>query len=67
MTSVRLEVDRELCVGSSTCVGIASGVFELGPDGKARVVNPSAVPIATVEDAVDGCPVLAITLVRSDR
>jgi len=67
MTSVRLKVDRELCVGSSTCVSVASGVFELGPDGKARVVNPGAAPIAAVEDAVDGCPVLAITLVRSDR
>jgi ferredoxin len=60
-----IEVDTEACVGSATCVGIASDVFSIGAGGKA-VVNPrghldeGVQDVQGVQDAIDGCPVTAI-------
>lgn len=59
-------VDPDRCVGSATCVGIAPELFELR-DGVAHggPVPPDAVDEA--QDAVDACPVQAISLVGTSR
>ena len=59
---MRIEVDRELCMGSGNCIFWAPGVFELDDDGIAVVVDPTASPADKIALAVDGCPTRAISV-----
>jgi ferredoxin len=59
---MRIDVDRELCMGSGNCIFWAPGVFELDDDGIAVVVDPTAAPADKIALAVDGCPTKAITV-----
>ena len=55
-------VQRDVCVGSAICVQIAPEVFELGDDGKSRVVDALAADEETLREAERNCPVQAIVL-----
>lgn len=57
-----IHVDTGTCVGSGWCVNLAGGVFQLGADGKSRVVNPRGESAEAIEEAVDSCPVSAISV-----
>ncbi|MEI8000881.1 MAG: ferredoxin [Actinomycetes bacterium] len=59
---MRIEVDRELCMGSGNCQFWAPGVFDIDDDGVAVVVDPTAAPADKITLAVDGCPTKAITV-----
>jgi ferredoxin len=63
---MKLVVDRDLCQGHSICLLIAPQMFTLDEDGLAVVLaDPvdEASRMAAV-DAVNACPVRAITLVE---
>ncbi|AGM03953.1 ferredoxin [Amycolatopsis keratiniphila] len=56
---MKLEVDRERCVGAGMCVLTAPGVFEQDEeDGRVRLLDPEP---AEIGDAVQLCPAAAIT------
>lgn len=57
---LKIEVDRDLCIGSGDCVDTAPAVFELDDDGKAIVLDPNGAPEDEVVDAARNCPVTAI-------
>ena len=57
---IRIEVDRDLCIGSGDCVDSAPAVFDLDDDGKAVVLDPDGAPTDEVVDAARNCPVTAI-------
>ena len=61
---MRIEADRDLCVGSGTCELLAPDVFEVSDDGVVRVLRPE--PGQTDEDAardaVTQCPTGALRL-----
>ncbi len=57
---IRIEVDRDLCIGSGDCVATAPAVFELDDDGKAIVLDPDGAPVDDVVEAAMNCPVTAI-------
>ena len=59
----RPEVDREVCIGCGTCVGICPEVFELRDD-KSWVIAPDKCNTCNCQEAVDSCPVEAIRLVE---
>lgn len=55
-------VNQELCIGCGLCAGIAADVFELDNDGKARALDTvNEENRGQVQEAIDGCPVAAIT------
>ena len=54
-------VDKSKCQGYSVCAGIAPDVFELDEKGKSCVRNPKGTNEQTIQDAIDGCPVHAIS------
>jgi ferredoxin len=58
------KVDRSKCEGHAVCVGIAPEVFELDSEGKAYVKNPEGADEQSIEDAINGCPVQAISWVE---
>ncbi len=57
-------VDRELCIGCALCEEICPEVFRLADDGIAYVLddNPPHETYADIEDAVESCPVTAISV-----
>lgn len=62
--TLRITVDRELCMGSGNCQFWAPGVFDIDDDGVAVVLDPAAASEDRVVLAADGCPTKAITIHR---
>ena len=61
---MRIEIDRDVCMGSGNCLFWAPGVFDLDDEGIAIVVDPAGAPEEKIVLAVDGCPTRAITILR---
>lgn len=53
-------VDKDTCIGCGMCTSICPDVFELH-DGKSHVVNPNGCDACDCQDAIDSCPVDAIS------
>lgn len=60
---MKIEIDRELCIGCGTCASIAPETFELDGEGKSIVKNLKGNDEATILDAAKSCPVGAITVI----
>ena len=58
---MRIEADRDRCVGSGTCEMLAPDVFEVGNDGVVAVLRPDDAG-EPVQDAVQQCPTQALRL-----
>ena len=59
---MKVEVDRESCVGISNCVAMAPTVFKLDDQNKAVVLDPGSVDQETLMEAAKSCPENAIIL-----
>lgn len=57
-----LNVDKEKCIGCGACASIAPNTFKMGDDGKSEVINESGDTNEVIQQAVDSCPVQAISL-----
>jgi ferredoxin len=57
---VRIEVDRERCMGSGNCTYWAGEVFDIGDDMIAVVIGDPAAHEDRVQLAIDHCPTRAI-------
>lgn len=53
-------VDQDVCIGCGHCVDVCPDVFEL-EDGKSQVVGPDKCSTCDCQDAIDTCPVSAIS------
>lgn len=60
--SLRVRIDRTLCVGFGDCLTEAAEAFRLDDGGSATFVNPAAVERGRLLRACDACPVDAITV-----
>ena len=56
-----LVVDKDKCIGCGACVAVAQKSFKMTSDGKSEAINPPGDDEATVQSAIDGCPVAAIS------
>jgi ferredoxin len=63
---IRIEVDRDLCIGSGDCVASEPAVFSLDDEGKAIVLDADAAEIEDTVDAARNCPVTAIFVIGED-
>ncbi|MYR90004.1 ferredoxin [Streptomyces sp. SID685] len=63
---MRIQVDKDQCVGAGLCALLAPGVFTQDEDGLSEVLpgreNGAGDP--QVPNAARGCPVQAITLIE---
>jgi len=57
----KLVVNEELCIGCKHCTEICPRVFEL-IDDKSNVTGPDQCGTGNREEAIDTCPVQAISL-----
>ncbi|MGH8985628.1 MAG: ferredoxin [Acidimicrobiia bacterium] len=62
--ALRIEIDRELCMGSGNCSFWAPGAFDLDDDGIAVVLDPAAQPEDKIRLAAQGCPTQAISVTK---
>ena len=53
------KVDQDLCVGCGLCTQVCADAFEMADDGKAVAIEGATADC--VQDAIDQCPVGAIT------
>jgi len=53
-------VDKDKCIGCSTCSVLAPKTFKLSKDNKAEVINPPGDEEKKIKEAIDSCPVDAI-------
>lgn len=63
---MRIVHDKELCSHHGQCVGAAPELFKFAEDGSLVVIdaNPPEALREAAEDAVDVCPVQALSLVE---
>jgi ferredoxin len=54
-------VNQETCIGCGSCAAVAGKTFKMGDDGKSHVQNPNGDDEATIQNAIDSCPVNAIS------
>ena len=66
MKPLRIVVDREVCAACDVCCEMAPNTFEIDEEAKARVKDPEGDPRATVIQAADNCPMVAITVEDGD-
>lgn len=55
-------VDKEKCIGCGSCVAIAPKTFKMDEDNKTEIINPAGDDAEKIKEAVEACPVDAITL-----
>lgn len=56
-----LKVDSDLCIGCGLCTTICPDAFELKDDGKAHLINEKGCKKCNCDEAIEKCPVSAIS------
>lgn len=66
---MKLEVNKDLCIGCGMCCGIEPDVFEIGDDGLSyvKVDEIKEENKENALDAVDGCPTSAIEKIEEEK
>lgn len=61
---MRVVVDRTVCQGVGMCESFAPEVFEIGDDGVVTIDERQMAAVApdVLQQAVDGCPTLALSV-----
>ncbi len=58
---MKIEIDRDGCIGCGQCAGLCPEVFEMAEDGLAQVIHqPDAADEEAAQAAADSCPVMVI-------
>jgi ferredoxin len=65
--NLHVEVDRELCIGSGSCVRLAPGAFALDDEEISVVVDPDAAGEDKLRLAAEACPTEAIRIVDAGQ
>lgn len=58
----KIKVDQNLCIGCGTCVSLCPGSFKMNGNGKSEPIEPPKDPEEKLKEAVDACPVGAISI-----
>lgn len=61
MTDMRIDIDKDVCIGAGQCALAAPKVFTQDDDGLSELL-PAPEPGPMVDVAARACPVRAITL-----
>jgi ferredoxin len=54
-------VDKMLCISCGLCTELAPNTFKLDADDLAETYNPTGDPESAIQEAIDSCPVEAIS------
>jgi len=59
-----VKVDQDKCIGCGSCAAVGPKSFKMGDDGKSQPINPPGDDEATIQNAIDSCPVEAIAWIK---
>jgi ferredoxin len=62
-----ISVDRDLCMGSGTCILYAPSTFAHDDETRAIVIDPTGDPVSDIRVAVEACPTGALSLVLEEE
>ena len=62
----KIVVDRDLCIGATSCIAVAGAMFELDNENKVVVIDPNTADDDTLLMAAQLCPTKAILLYDKD-
>ena len=54
-----IKVNKEKCIGCGLCQSICPEVFEINDEAKSKVINQKE--SSCIKEAIESCPVVAIT------
>jgi ferredoxin len=61
---LRVEIDRQRCIGSAVCTVHAPGSFDVGDDAKVGWIEGGSDSPEAVRAAVEACPTRALRLLE---
>ena len=64
--TMKVRIDRDLCIGVGNCVAVAPAVFQMDKENKAVVLDSASVDDETLKLAASSCPTLAVVLEDED-
>jgi len=66
MTKYKVVIDKNKCIGATTCVTLAGLTFELGNDNKVAIIDQDGNSDEEKLAAAQSCPVMAITVINTE-
>jgi ferredoxin len=61
---MRIEIDRDVCIGTENCNRYAPGTFEVDDEGKVVQIGTDSDSEDAVRTAVESCPTGALSIVE---
>jgi ferredoxin len=61
---MRIEIDRDVCIGTENCNRYAPGTFEVDDEGKVVQIGTDVDSDDAVRTAVESCPTGALSIVE---
>ncbi len=62
----KIVINKNMCIGCGTCSFIAPKTFKLGKGGKAEIISQTGDSDKKIKEAIESCPVNAISLEGKD-
>jgi ferredoxin len=62
--AVKIEQDREACIGCGACASICPDNWEMTDDGKAKPIKIQLPEVGCNKEAADACPVQCIKVIE---
>ena len=65
---IKIQIDQSKCIGIASCVALLEQVFELGDDGRAKLVGGvylgdyEGIALEQLIEAAESCPTFAIII-----
>ena len=60
---MRIEIDRDVCIGTENCNRYAPGTFEVDDEGKVVQIGTDVDSEDAIRTAVESCPTGALSIV----
>jgi ferredoxin len=61
---MRIEIDRDVCIGTENCNRYAPGTFEVDDEGKVVQIGTDVDSNDAIRTAVESCPTGALSIVE---
>jgi len=62
--TMRIEIDRDVCIGTENCNRYAPGTFEVDDEGKVVQIDINGDTDDAIRTAVESCPTGALSIVE---